>query len=73
MYKVKLVPKYNDTIVLGTFNWHKKVRDHVRPQYFSGDMIEWMFENILGDYMVDDGYIYFKNDEDALAFKLRWI
>lgn len=45
------------------------------PSY--NGIIEWLKENILGGYWVDEpmqwGFeIYFECEEDAMAFKLKW-
>ena len=41
--------------------------------FLTGDMIEWIFNNVTGKYLVDGKYIYFQKDGDAMAFKLKWL
>lgn len=74
MNKVKLEPKYNHTIQQGTSSgWGENIRNHVRAQYLDSEMAIWVFENVKGRFIIDDGHIFFENDEDAMAFKLRWL
>lgn len=73
MYKIELKPTYKYTISPKQQNWTENIRDHVRPTYYTDEMIEWIFENINGKIIQDGKYLYFVNDQDALAFKLRWL
>ncbi len=46
------------------------------PSYYG--IIEWLKENILGGYWIDEPLqwsfeIYFELEKDAVAFKLRWL
>ncbi len=72
MYKIELEPIYDYTIAVGDANWEDKFRDHVLAKFLTDDMIEWLFDNVEGKYLVDGKYLYFQNDEDAMAFKLVW-
>lgn len=50
--------------------WRKEIKDDL-------EMSIWMEENIKGyfkiEYIYGDRYIKFAEDEDGMAFKLRWI
>ncbi len=59
-------------------------RNNLYMLLLNDDIVEWMVENITGDYdiNVDDYYEYdrcnfmiieFAKEEDAVAFKLRWM
>jgi len=50
--------------------------------FFSTEKIQWLFENNITDFSIratwsipydDVPVIYFCNEDDAAAFKLRWI
>ena len=73
MKKIQLEPNYNYTLAKGTSNWSDKVRDHTTYRLLTDEQIEWLFENIKNRFILDGHYIIFENDDDAMAFKLRWI
>ncbi len=37
------------------------------------EIIEWLTDNVKQTYRINMTHIYFDNQEDAMAFKLRWI
>ena len=72
MYKIKLEPTYDYTISVGTYDWNGQFRDHVIGNFLTDDMIEWLFDNVEGKYLVDGKHLYFQSEEDAMAFRLGW-
>jgi len=68
-------------------HFHKEYEDFRNNLYLTvinDDITVWLYENIIGGYdiNVDDYYEYdqcnyifidFENEEDAVAFKLRWL
>lgn len=36
------------------------------------EMLDWLIENVKQNFRLDINQIYFDNQEDAMAFKLRW-
>lgn len=66
--------------------YHKHWEDYKNNQYWfilNDDVEKWIKENLSGDYELDCEdhwydrgtaiYIVFENDEDSMAFKLRWL
>lgn len=43
--------------------WNLKIDSEVK---------NWLDQNFMGQYTVDDKFFYFDREEDAVAFKLRW-
>lgn len=44
------------------------------PKYkiMNEEMLDWLIENVKQNFRLDINQIYFDNQEDAMAFKLRW-
>ena len=68
-------------------HFYKQYEDYKNNMYFltlNDDIEQWIAENLTGGYDINgDGYyeydrchfmiIEFETDEDAMAFKLRWL
>jgi len=61
--------------ILDKFPYLVKLLSPLVEYYKSGDYIIWLKQNIdEHDYSMEWPHlIYFKNAEDAMAFKLRWL
>lgn len=73
MQKIKLEPKYDYTISAGSLDWGDAMRDHVNYAMLTDEQARWLFENTTGRFFIDSYFIFFEKDEDAFAFKLKWL
>lgn len=53
------------------FNYWYRVSDKAIP--YSKKHVEWIKENCNGDYLFHGGHWFLKEEEDAVAFKLKWL
>lgn len=60
---------YYAEVVLNEKEWPPITKDN--PVY-NRPIKQWVYDNIIDFWFFGDGKIWFRHEEDVLAFKLRW-
>lgn len=48
--------------------------ENFNPKFIiNSEIAKWLNDNSQGDWFVGNNHIYFIDEEDAMAFRLRWV